>query len=182
MLILTIPSPSPATCYNPEDGLLAATLDRLQEGRTHRVLAFVDEGVARHHPNLCRRIGMYFDARDGLCELVREPRIVPGGEVIKTDYRLSTEITGSILEHALCRRAFVLAVGGGAVLDAVGFAASIVHRGLRMVRVPTTVLAQNDAGVGVKNAMNLRGGKNTIGTFHPPFAVLNDFFALGTVS
>jgi 3-dehydroquinate synthase len=68
----------------------------------------------------------------------------------------------------------VVIVGGGGVLDAIGFGAAIVHRGLRVVRVPSTVLAQNDAGVGVKNAMNLHGGKNTIGTFHPPHAVLVD--------
>ena len=73
------------------------------------------------------------------------------------------------------RQSFVIIVGGGAVMDAVGLAAALVHRGLRQVRVPTTVLGQNDAGVGVKNGVNLLGGKNAIGTFAPPFAVLNDF-------
>lgn len=73
------------------------------------------------------------------------------------------------------RHAFVLIVGGGATLDAVGFAVSLVHRGLRIVRLPTTVLAQNDAGVGVKTGVNFHGAKNALGTFAPPFAVLNDF-------
>jgi 3-dehydroquinate synthase len=73
------------------------------------------------------------------------------------------------------RHSYVIAIGGGAVLDAVGLATALVHRGLRLVRVPTTVLAQNDAGVGVKNGINFRGGKNAIGTFAPPFAVLDDF-------
>ncbi|MCV5942208.1 3-dehydroquinate synthase, partial [Escherichia coli] len=64
--------------------------------------------------------------------------------------------------------------GGGAVLDMVGFAAATAHRGVRLVRVPTTVLAQNDSGVGVKNSVNAYGKKNWLGTFAPPYAVLND--------
>jgi 3-dehydroquinate synthase len=66
-------------------------------------------------------------------------------------------------------------------MDAVGLAAALVHRGLRQIRVPTTVLGQNDAGVGVKNGVNFLGGKNALGTFAPPFAVLNDFEFLRTL-
>jgi 3-dehydroquinate synthase len=72
------------------------------------------------------------------------------------------------------RQSFALAVGGGAVLDAVGFAAAIFHRGVRHIRCPTTVLAQDDSGVGVKNGINAFGLKNLLGTFAPPFAVIND--------
>ena len=68
----------------------------------------------------------------------------------------------------------MIAVGGGAVLDAVGLVAATTHRGVRLIRVPTTVLAQDDSGVGVKNGVNLYGVKNFCGTFAPPFAVLND--------
>ena len=68
------------------------------------------------------------------------------------------------------------------MLDAIGFATALFHRGLRLIRVPTTVLAQNDVGVGVKNAMNFGGGKNLVGTFSPPFAVLNDVGFLRTLS
>ena len=71
--------------------------------------------------------------------------------------------------------------GGGAFLDTVGFAASIVHRGIRQIRIPTTVLAQNDSGVGVKNGINMFGMKNFIGTFFPPFAVINDLDFLDTL-
>ena len=87
-----------------------------------------------------------------------------------------------MLRLRLDRHAFVIVVGGGALLDAVGFAASLVHRGLRMVRIPTTALAQCDSGVGVKTAINFAGGKNAIGTFAPPFAVLNDFQFLPTLA
>ena len=114
-------------------------------------------------------------------ELVGEPRIVPGGEAIKNDFRFVEGSMRLLLEQRIDRHSFVIAIGGGAVLDAVGLAAALVHRGLRLVRVPTTVLAQNDAGVGVKNGVNFLGGKNAIGTFAPPFAVLNDFAFLITL-
>ena len=81
---------------------------------------------------------------------------------------------GLIQQHQIDRHSFVIAIGGGAVLDAVGLAAATSHRGIRHIRVPTTVLSQNDSGVGVKNGVNLKGSKNFIGTFAPPFAVLND--------
>jgi len=67
-----------------------------------------------------------------------------------------------------------VAIGGGAVLDAIGLVAATTHRGVRHVRVPTTVLAQNDSGIGVKNGVNLYGQKNFVGAFAPPYAVVND--------
>jgi 3-dehydroquinate synthase len=67
-------------------------------------------------------------------------------------------------------------------VDLAGFAAAIAHRGVRFVRMPSTVLAQNDAGVGVKNGVNAFGRKNFLGTFAPPFAVVNDFDLLRTLS
>ncbi len=167
--------------FDPKNTLLHDALCRLKEPRAHRALVFLDAGLASARPDLPDMVRAYFEIAGHEVELVKPPHVVPGGEAIKNDYRLTMEIVDTILEYRLCRHSYVLAVGGGAVLDAVGFAASIVHRGLRMVRVPTTTLAQNDAGVGVKNGMNLHGGKNTIGTFHPPFAVLNDFALLETL-
>jgi 3-dehydroquinate synthase len=81
----------------------------------------------------------------------------------------------------LDRRSYVVVVGGGAVLDAVGFAASIAHRGLRLVRLPTTTLGQADSGVGVKNGVNLFGKKNWLGAFAVPWAVINDTAMLATL-
>ena len=165
--------------FDPASPLFADTLDRAHEARQHDLLVLIDEGVAQHHPHLPAQVESYIEAHADRLGLAMPPRVVPGGEAIKNDYRLTMEIVDTILECKLCRQSYVVAIGGGAVLDAVGFAASIVHRGLRLVRLPTTVLAQNDSGVGVKNGMNLHGGKNTIGTFAPPFAVINDFaFAL----
>ena len=79
-----------------------------------------------------------------------------------------------LFEHRIDRHSYVIAIGGGAVLDAVGLVAATAHRGIRHIRVPTTVLSQNDSGVGVKNGVNLYEQKNFVGTFAPPFAVLND--------
>ena len=75
----------------------------------------------------------------------------------------------------------MIAIGGGALLDVAGLAAATAHRGLRLVRIPTTTLSQADSGVGVKNAINAFGKKNFIGTFAPPFAVINDFNLLATL-
>ena len=80
----------------------------------------------------------------------------------------------AINDHGIDRHSYIAAIGGGSVLDAVGFAAAISHRGIRLIRVPTTVLSQNDSGVGVKNGVNAFGKKNFIGAFAPPFTVIND--------
>jgi 3-dehydroquinate synthase len=76
----------------------------------------------------------------------------------------------------------VIAIGGGAFLDAVGFAAATAHRGLRLIRLPSTTLAQADAGLGVKNGINAVGKKNFVGCFAPPWAVVNDGEFLATLS
>jgi 3-dehydroquinate synthase len=83
--------------------------------------------------------------------------------------------------HKICRHSFIIAIGGGAVLDAAGYAAATAHRGVRLIRLPTTVLAQNDAGIGVKNGINAFRRKNFLGTFSPPFAVINDAAFLDTL-
>ena len=75
----------------------------------------------------------------------------------------------------MCRHSYVIIVGGGASLDLVGFAASTAHRGVRLIRFPTTTLSQGDGGVGVKNGVNYFGKKNWVGTFSVPDAVVNDF-------
>ena len=162
-----------------ENPLLAETLRRLNEPRRHRAMVFIDAQVAAAHPALTAEIVAYFAEMD--LELASEPVIVPGGEAIKNDFRHVDELIRRMLERHMDRQSFIIIVGGGAVMDAVGLAAALVHRGLRQVRVPTTVLGQNDAGVGVKNGVNFLGGKNAIGTFAPPFAVLNDFSFLRTL-
>lgn len=167
--------------FNPLNPLLASILDRFKEGRKYRAAAFVDSGVAKAHPYLMPGIEKYFKAGREERELAFAPVAVPGGEKAKRGWKHVKEIMRLLNGHHLCRHSYVVAIGGGAVLDMAGFAASIVHRGLRVVRVPTTVLSQNDAGVGVKNGIDDYGAKNFAGTFSPPFAVLNDFNFLHTL-
>src|SRR6202011_5045400 len=107
-------------------------------------------------------------------KIIGEPVAVPGGERCKNDPDTVPRLLAKFSELAIDRHSFVIAIGGGAVLDAVGYAAAIFHRGVRHIRFPTTVLAQDDSGVGVKNAVNLFGLKNLIGTFAPPWAIIND--------
>jgi 3-dehydroquinate synthase len=160
--------------FAPSNPVLSSVLRPPSSGPA-RVLAVVDAGLAQATPKLLRQIEAYFHACRDRLTLVRPPLLVPGGESAKNGWGQVREImTAAGLEH-LDRHSYVLAIGGGGVLDMAGFAASLVHRGLRCVRIPTTVLGQNDAGVGVKNGMDEGGVKNFAGTFAPPFAVINDF-------
>lgn len=159
---------------------LAWALSRLEPDGEHRAIVVVDEGMAAHWPCLDADVAAYFAHRPGL-ELAGPILRVTGGEAAKADGATVDAVLGCIAEARLDRHAFVVALGGGAMLDAVGYAAALAHRGVRLVRVPTTVLAQNDAGVGVKNGINAFGGKNFLGTFEPPAAVLNDISWIQTL-
>lgn len=160
--------------FRPDNPLLAAVVGRREPTRRHRLFVAVDSGVVRSHPGLADRITAYAAQHAGRLEIVDAPQVVAGGEACKKDASLLEALLAALHRHRIDRHSFVLAIGGGAVLDLVGFAAAITHRGIRLIRVPTTVLAQNDAGIGVKNAINAFGCKNFLGTFAPPWAVLND--------
>ncbi|HET6408528.1 MAG TPA: 3-dehydroquinate synthase, partial [Chthoniobacteraceae bacterium] len=144
-------------------------------------LVYVDANTAAAHPKLGDLVREYFAARPDRITLADDLQVVPGGESIKNNFALIDGFMRQMLERHMDRQSFIIIIGGGAVMDGVGLAAALVHRGLRQVRVPTTVLGQNDAGVGLKNGVNFVGGKNALGTFAPPFAVLNDFEFLRTL-
>lgn len=161
----------------PENGVLRDAV----AGEVARPLLFVvDAGFAEHHAELVEDIRRYSHAHS--LELAGDPLIVPGGETSKNDATVVESIRAAIDARGVCRHSHLVAVGGGAVIDAAGFAAATAHRGVRMVRVPTTVLAQNDSAIGVKNGVNAFGRKNWLGTFAPPAAVLCDFEFLRTLS
>jgi 3-dehydroquinate synthase len=162
--------------------LLADTLSGSGRPGPHRVLVYIDDGVAEAHPQLVHRIRNYTQHHADVFALAMEPSLIPGGERAKNGWNIVQNIMTDIGKTHLDRHSFVIVVGGGSVLDSVGFAASIVHRGVRLIRVPTTVLAQNDAGVGVKTGMDEHGAKNFVGTFAPPYAVLADFTFLPTLT
>ena len=145
-----------------------------------KIVVVIDEGVLRNHPNLPTDIRTYLSTEPSVL-LVADPLIVPGGEAAKNDPALVDHIVGAVSEFGIDRHSYVVGIGGGAVLDLVGYAAAISHRGVRHIRIPTTVLAQNDSGVGVKNGVNYLGKKNFLGTFAPPVAVFNDARFLTTL-
>jgi 3-dehydroquinate synthase len=156
--------------FDPGNPALRDALCRLEPHKRHRVVVFVDDGLASQIPGICSYVERHKDA----IELACPPIAMPGGEKVKSELHFVESAQQTLFDLHIDRHSFVVAVGGGALLDAIGLVAATTHRGVRHVRIPTTVLAQNDSGVGVKNGVNLRGVKNFVGTFAPPFAVLND--------
>ena len=154
--------------------------EKNEEGALQKILFVIDEGVLKTHPNLSAKLHSYF--KNSVVSLVPEVIIIPGGEEAKNNPVYFDRIIESIDNHRIDRHSYVAAIGGGSVLDLTGFAAAVAHRGIKHIRIPTTVLSQNDSGVGVKNGINYKGKKNFTGTFAPPVAVFNDDHFLTTLS
>lgn len=146
-----------------------------------RLLFVIDGGLLRHHPALLSSIEAYCRKNREIMELAGRPLVVEGGEDVKNRPSCMVRIHGAVNDRCIDRHSYVVAVGGGAVIDMAGYAAATAHRGVRLIRVPTTVLSQNDSAVGVKNSVNAFGKKNFLGTFAPPYAVLNDSGFLTTL-
>jgi 3-dehydroquinate synthase len=164
-----------------DENVLADLLEP-SEGRKAKVQFWVDEFVANANPNLKQRLTRFMAAHRDRIEQAGSVQMVPGGETIKNDIHILERMLKVFNHHDLDRRSYVVVIGGGAVLDAVGFAVQIAHRGLRLVRLPTTTLAQADSGVGVKSAVNLFQKKNWLGAFGVPWGVINDASLLNTLS
>jgi len=143
-----------------------------------KVLCILDGGVRSAYPALSGQIETYFGTASTGTHLVRSPILLSGGEKVKNDPSLVVDIQRAVSEHGIDRHSFIVAIGGGALLDMAGYAAATSHRGVRLIRIPTTVLSQDDSGVGVKNSVNAFGKKNFLGTFAPPYAVVNDMALL----
>jgi 3-dehydroquinate synthase len=169
-------------CLDPGSDLLATAIARREPSRRHRVAVIIDRGVADATPGLVGRLEKYVSAHASSLELAAPPMVVSGGEASKNDPALLLRVQSWLNDLGIDRQSVVLIVGGGAVLDMAGYAAATTHRGVRVVRLPTTVLSQGDSGVGVKNGVNAFGKKNFLGTFSPPFAVINDLAFLDTLS
>jgi len=164
--------------FDLDNPVFAQTLARREPNKRHRFAVVIDSGVAAAWPTLAGDIAAY--ARHHGLELAAAPWVIPGGEAGKCEHVLA-ELQRGLAALRIDRHSYVVAIGGGAMLDVVGYAAATLHRGVRLVRMPTTVLAQNDAGVGVKNGINAFGAKNFLGTFAAPYAVINDSRFLATL-
>ena len=149
-----------------------ALAEVLSEGGGRRAMVFVEETVAAFWPELVDQIQAYFGELD--LDFLGTT-VFPGGEAVKADDHLVRDVWAAIDSAHLDRHSYALVIGGGAFLDAVGYAAATAHRGVRLVRFPTTTLSQDDSGVGVKCAINAFGKKNWVGSFAVPYAVINDF-------
>ncbi len=160
--------------FSPRNPALHEAISRNTTSRRHRCLVLLDKGVLTATPDIPLQIRAYFETHAAALNLVRAPLVLPGGETIKQTSQPVRLILHALQAGAICRHSYCIAIGGGAFLDAAGLAAALFHRGVRLIRIPTTALAQCDSGVGVKNAINFAGAKNLLGTFAPPYAVLND--------
>lgn len=146
-----------------------------------KTLIYIDTGVLQTNLNLITEIDSYFEIHHEYLVLLAPAISVIGGESCKNSEEIE-RIYKTMLTSGIDRHCFIIAIGGGAVLDAVGFAAASFHRGVKVVRLPSTVLAQNDAGIGVKNGINAYKIKNLVGSFSPPHHIINDYKFISTLS
>lgn len=168
--------------FNPSNKDFDSFLkERISPSILQKILFVIDDGVFNTHPELINQIHSYFTNNVSV-SLVKDIVIIPGGEKAKNDSRYFDLIIEAIDKNGIDRHSYVAAIGGGSVLDLAGYASAVAHRGIKHIRIPTTVLSQNDSGVGVKNGINYNHKKNFIGTFAPPVAVFNDDKFLETLS
>ena len=160
--------------FAPANATLLTVLREDVRGPKPKALVVLDESLARAQSTLARRIEDYFAAHRDSLQLACSPLVIEGGERTKNSYFHVSEIQSHVDRYHIDRHSYVIAIGGGALLDMAGLAATTAHRGVRHVRLPSTTLSQCDSGVGVKNGINAFGKKNFIGAFAPPFAVIND--------
>ncbi len=155
--------------------------EREIEGIQQKILFVVDEGVSNNHPDLFDKIKHYFNSFN-LVKLAENIIVIPGGEQAKNNLHYNELIINAVNDFGIDRHSYLAAIGGGSLLDLAGLSAAVSHRGVKHIRIPTTVLSQNDSGVGVKNGVNFKNKKNFIGTFAPPVAVFNDDQFLTTLT
>jgi 3-dehydroquinate synthase len=167
--------------FDKNNNTLREFLNTRKTDTTKKILFVIDSGVAEHHPLLEEQIHAYFKKEKSF-SLINEILIIAGGEGAKNNEQLFYKLVNVVDQHGIDRHSCIAAIGGGSVLDLVGYAAAVTHRGIRHIRIPTTVLSQNDSGVGVKNGINYTAKKNFLGTFAPPIAVFNDYAFLTSLT
>ena len=144
-------------------------------GARHRLLEVLPLGAHRAAVVTQEAVGVTVDAG-----VEQRTFLMGDGEAAKCLESIE-ELCRAFSRWGLTRRDVVVAVGGGVVTDAAGFAAAVYHRGVPVVHVPTTLLAQVDAAIGGKTGVNLPEGKNLVGAYHQPSAVFTDPSALATL-
>ncbi|WP_170319589.1 3-dehydroquinate synthase [Polyangium spumosum] len=149
-------------------------LVRREPDQRHRVAAIVDRGALAAQPELNLHIERYARCHNDALDLVAPPIVQGGGENMKDDATLPSRLQAYFHALELDRRSILLTVGGASLLDLAGFAASTMQSAPRVVRVPTTTLAQAGPAVLPKSSINAFGTKDFLCTFRAPFAVVCD--------
>src|SRR4051812_42369605 len=167
--------------FSVQNKVFSAFMDSVRSDNIKKILFVIDDAVNEKHPSLHDQITEYFGNKPGWL-LIPELMVIPGGEKAKNTEVYFYEIISAINKYGIDRHSYIAAIGGGSILDLAGYAAAVSHRGVRHIRIPTTVLSQNDSGVGVKNGINYKNKKNFIGTFSPPAVVFNDDQFLTTLT
>ncbi|HIH2763070.1 MAG TPA: 3-dehydroquinate synthase [Candidatus Azoamicus sp.] len=147
-----------------------------------KVLIVIDKNITKFHTDLIKNINNYFNFYKNLIKITCKPIIFTGGERIKNHYSLVKYLYTIIEKYKICRQSYLIAIGGGTLQDLAGYVASTAHRGIKLIRIPTTVLSQDDSGVGVKNGINFINKKNFIGCFSTPHSVINDYSFLNSLN
>jgi 3-dehydroquinate synthase len=156
------------------EGLLAEAGTRILPLLKRKVTAIVtDSNVAKHHL-------VALEASLKTSGIAATSIVLPAGEATKSFTHLA-DLCDKLLAAGIERRDTIIALGGGVIGDLAGFAATILRRGVNFIQVPTTLLAQVDSSVGGKTGINSAHGKNLIGAFHQPIAVLADTSLLETL-
>tara|TARA_R110002051_G_scaffold1246_2_gene6866 strand:- start:4890 stop:6050 length:1161 start_codon:yes stop_codon:yes gene_type:complete len=163
-----------------ENPLFANLIADYKDFEPVKLFFVLDDGVINNHPALIHQIEEYCEKNRSVIKYT-DTFVLPGGEQVKNSDDAIESVLKGVNENKICRHSFVVVIGGGAVIDMVGYAAAIAHRGVKLIRIPTTVLSQNDSAVGVKNSVNAFKKKNFLGTFAPPFAIINDSNFLETL-
>ncbi len=164
------------------DVLTRAILRDVTDVSPHRVLIVLDRGLEEAQPDLTKKITAWVMANAPEISLAAPIESIPGGEFAKKQDTAVERLVKLAYQTHFGRKDTFIAIGGGAVQDTVGYAATIIHRGCRLIRINSTTLSQADAGIGVKNGIDYASGKNFLGTFAPPYAVINDVSLLTTLS
>lgn len=154
----------------------------LNQKLNNNIIIFIDKNVYKKHINLNKDINTYIKNNNKYINLVCPPILITGGEKTKNHYSLVKILYQAIDKYKICRQSFIISIGGGTLQDLIGFVASTAHRGIKLIRIPTTTLSQDDSGVGVKNGINFNKKKNFIGCFTPPYAVINDIIFLESLN
>lgn len=145
-----------------------------------KCLVLIDQRLSELYKNLHTDFQTYIESFNLKIELLPFC-ILPAGELSKNKFSLMSDLYDLILSHEIDRHSYLVSIGGGSTNDVAGLLATTAHRGIKHIRIPTTVLAQNDAAIGVKNGINFKGVKNFIGTFAVPHLIINDSEFLKTL-